>query len=122
MELPIIRFLEKLPEKERKFYLLMNAYNLSLNGFYECSDDIKQEGFALISKFFETEINDIIEKSSSTRHTRNKKDKDINVSDVMKIVESADIEFDKKLGEWASSFSNSDDDESGASSGGSDEL
>jgi hypothetical protein len=122
MELPLIRFLKSLPQKQRNFYLLMNAYNLTLNElgdrYPDNDNDSKQEGVKLISEFFETEISRLLETSSSpfyeSQTTRNEKaeksipDK-LNIIDQMNAVNLADDEFDEKLGKWASSFSDSDD-------------
>jgi len=118
MELSMIQFLKKLPQRERNFYLLMNSYNLHLNNLSHCNNETQQEGSKLLSEFFESEILKLVVnevQSTPAPFYENhitideKAEKSTSEINKFKIVNLADKEFNEKLGEWASSFSNSDD-------------
>jgi hypothetical protein len=79
--------------------------------------ETRTEAHVLISKFYENEINKIVNESLikdrtviNTNFNHLKCDKENSPNSLDKII-SCDKQFDDILGSWASSFSSSDDDD-----------
>jgi hypothetical protein len=113
-----ICFLKKLPQRERNFYILMKSYRQSLDELNKCDLSTMKDGFDVLSDCFEGEINRILENSKSAIYEnqamRNEDAEQstsgkLNIIDDMQGLKFIDDQFDKKLGTWASSFSDEDD-------------
>lgn len=107
-----VRFLEKLAPRERNFFLLMDTYRDSFSK-YNISDATEHSS---VQEFFEAEILRILESEPPIYDTNRKRDEmaersvSVQRDTNLKAVLEADRLFDENLGEWASSFSDDDDD------------
>jgi len=115
IELPMIRFLSKLPQRERLFYMFMRSYDRDLTSLINKSTD--NAAVLELSDLYESSIiylldvippvcnNQVIKvesphiDSDDTKHIK------------LRIKHKADDndEFADKIGKWASPFSSSDD-------------
>lgn len=129
-ELNFFRFLKKLPSHDRTLYILLQYYRDSLIRFNDLNGECQLEAVSALSDVFEPDILNLLQtrtgvvelttpvppiyeairneraevSSTSSTLLNNKVDK-------LAVIRSIDKQFDDNLGEWGSSFSNSDDSE-----------
>lgn len=119
-EVTFLRFLKKLSPRDRKLYILLESYRNSLTKFNNANDVSQVEAASLFSEFFESEISKLLESSIQypiyESHRNDKAERSVSVKksvinkpDKLSVIRDIDKQFDEKLGEWASSFSDSED-------------
>ena len=118
-ELRLLKYVKKMPSKERCIYLLMNAYREALIRTDTMDSHIREDAAKLISEIYEEEINELLETPSIyIKHDPpenkqiDKKDSSENKQD-RSIIKVIDKQFDEKLGRWdlSSTSSTSSEDE-----------
>lgn len=135
-EVTFLRFLNKLSTRDRKLYILLESYRNSLIKFNDANEVSQFEASSLFSDFFESEISKLLESSILypiyESHRNDKAERSVSVKKSLinkpdkletsrfliqnpsrdfklSVIRDIDKQFDEKLGEWASSFSDSED-------------
>lgn len=111
-----LRFLKTLPEREQKLYLFLTSYHEMLHKFGGAGDKDP------ISNAFKVEITKLVEMSNSPIYEPHQKRDERAEKSVekltskareakLKVVREIDRQLDDKLGGWASSFSDDEDED-----------
>lgn len=115
-EVTFLRFLKKLSYRDRKLYILLESYRSALTKYNDADELLQTEASSLLSAFFETEIYKLLESSvnppiyESHRNDRAERSVSLKKPDKLSLIRDIDKQFDEKIGEWASSFSDDEKD------------
>jgi hypothetical protein len=108
----IHKFLKTLSTRDRHFFIVMETYKQSLVKLQD-----HDEYNSIISNMFEPLILKLLSYNDKSSHEnyggKQIQDEDVekSIKKKLKAVKQTDHEFDEKLGDWASSFSKSGDED-----------
>lgn len=109
--LELYKFVKRLPARDRSFYLLMRAYEIHAATVIDSSYDGAPEAIDFLSGLFEDEILQLTATVKPPVYIERARDEPAEISVLSihpPIVPDPTDPFAAKLGNWASSFSNSD--------------
>lgn len=106
------RFLQKLPKRDRNLYLILNQYHETMAKFNSVGDISLWNQIEELAHQFEEDILVVVNTTNPPIYDAHHRKEDAEPSIPRpKPLAKTDVEFDEKLGAWASSFSESEEDD-----------